>query len=200
MEKVMKKLIALILTLTALSGGCARDIFQTMNKDTPQGFFQEYIENKPIPPGYAELTVLSSLKTPDPGIYPYGSKIRGTPDYMLLVNIDGQETPIKNELSREDSESNGLDDTETGEGIRYLFKKDLMLKAGVHILSVALPEDNVVIIKQLALKKGTINTLRIYPIYGSSELGGTPGRGLFSSSNFMNGITGFWIYLNGRII
>ena len=192
----MKKLIILILTLTTITTGCTRDIFQTMNKDTRQGVFQEYIENKPIPPGCAELTVISSLKTPDPGIYPFGSKIRGTRDYMLLIDIDGQKSPIRGDLSKEISEPKGLDSSEAGEGIRYTFKKDLLLKAGVHKLYAALPEDNVAVESEFALKEGTINTLRIYPIYGSSESGGAPGRGLFSSSSFMDGITGFWVYLN----
>jgi hypothetical protein len=196
-EKAMKKFIILILTLATFVAGCEKNITETMYEDTRRGVFQNYIENNPIPQGYAELTVFSSLKTPLPGIYPYGSKIIGTPDFMLLINIDGQKTLVKGDLSKEISEPKGLDDTEAGEGIRYLFKKDLLLKAGVHKLFAALPEDHVAVEKELVLREGTSNTFRIDPIYGSSQPGGTRGRGMFSSSSFMNGITGFWLFLNG---
>ncbi len=192
----MLKLIFLFLSFTAFAAGCTKNITGNIKEDTRQVVFRDYIETMPIPRGYAELTVFSSVKTPLPGIYPYGSKIRGTPDYMLLINIDGQKTLVKDDPRKEISEAKGLNDTESGEGIRYLFKKDLLIKAGVHKLFVALPEDNVAIEKDLVLKDGTSNTVRIDPIYGSSELGGTPGQGLFSSSSFMYGITGFWVFLN----
>ena len=192
----MKNFIVLILTLTTFVAGCNKNIAETMYRDTHQGVFRNYIENKPIPRGYAELTIFSSLKTPLPGIYPYGSQIIGTPDFTLLINIDGQKTLVKGDLSQEISEPKGLDESEAGEGMRYLFKKDLLLKAGAHKLFVALPaEENAAIEKDLILKEGSRNSLRIDPIYESSEP--APGRGMFSSPSFMNGITGFWFFLNG---
>jgi hypothetical protein len=90
MELVMKKLIVLILTLATFTSGCTRENIQAMTKDSCQGMFQEYLENNPIPQGFSELTIISSLKTPEPGIYPFGSKIIVTPDYVLLIDIDGQ--------------------------------------------------------------------------------------------------------------
>jgi hypothetical protein len=200
MENVMKKLIVLILTLTTFTAGCSRDILQTMTKDTRQGVFQDYLENNQIPQGFSELTIFSSLKTPDPGIYAFGSKIIDTPDYMLLIDIDGQKMLIKGILRKEISDPVGLNDTEAGAGIRYLFKKDLLLKAGRHKLSVALPAEKIAIEREFIVNDGTFNILRIYPIYRSREPGGMPGRGMFSSLSFMEGIDGLWIYLNGEEI
>ena len=146
------------------------------------------------------MTIVSSLKTHKPGIYPYGNKVRGTPDYVLLINIDGQKTVIKGDLIEEKTEPKGLSDPEAGEGIRYLFKKDILLKAGTHRLFVALPGERVVVKRELTFKDGTTNILRLEPIYGSSNPEGSPGRGSLSSSSFMAGIVGFWVYLNGSRI
>ena len=196
----MKKLMVLILALTASTAGCTKHLIESMNKDTHLGVFQEYSSHNKIPPGYAELTIIASLKTPELGRFADGSKVRGTPDYMLLINIDGQRTLVKGDLRKEISDPKGLDDTEAGEGIRYLFNKELLLKPGDHKLFVALPEDNIAMERELTLTEGSRNVLHIYPIYGFSEPGGTPGHGLFSSSSFMNGITGFWVYLYGHEI
>ena len=194
----MEKLIVLIVILTTFTAGCTRNIIQTVTEDTRHGVFQEYLENKPIPHGYAELTIFSSIKTPDPGMYDFGSKVIGTPDYMLLIDIDGQKKLFKGKLIKEISDPVGLDDTEAGEGIRYLFKTDLVLKAGSHKLYVAFPAEKVAIEREFIVKDGTFNILRIYPIYGSREPEGMPGRGMFSSSTFMEGIDGLWVYLNGN--
>jgi hypothetical protein len=197
MENVMKKLIVLILTIMTFTAGCTRNIIHNVTKDSHHGVFQKYLENKPIPHGYSELTVFSSLKTPAAGTYDFGSKIIGTPEYMLLIDIDGQQKLVKGELRKEISDPVGLNDSEAGEGIRYLFKTDLVLKAGSHKLYVALPAEKVDIEREFTVKDGTFNILRIYPIYGSREPEGMPGRGMFSSSTFMEGIDGLWVYLNG---
>lgn len=168
-----------------------------MSQGTRRDIFRETIEDATIPSGYAELTIISSLKTHKPGIYPYGSKVRGTPDYVLMINIDGQNVVVKGRLSEENSEPKGLYDPEAGEGIRYLFKKEILLNAGTHRLVLAVPEERVVVSRELTLKDGTTNTLRLEPIYGSTNPAGSPGRGCLGSSSFMAGIVGFWVYLNG---
>lgn len=50
---------------------------------------------------------------------------------------------MKATLEEEACEAGKPKTPETGEGIRYLFKKDLRLTAGVHKVFVAVPEDDV---------------------------------------------------------
>lgn len=196
----MKRLVIVILALTALTAGCSKDIIQTMGIGDHQGVIQDYKDHEPIPAGFAELMIVSSLKTPEPGYFAFGSKIRGTPDYLLLISIDGHKIFVHGDLKTENSAPKGLNDAEAGEGIRYLFTKDLLVKAGRHKVIVSLPEDNVASEKEVFIQEGTGNSLRIDPIYGQSDQEGIPGQGLFSSSSFMNGITGFWFFLNDREI
>ena len=196
----MKNTVFLLSLLMVLMTACNKDVINMMSQGTRQDVFHETSGCVPIPAGYAELTIVSSLKTHKPGIYPFGSKVRGTPDYVLLINIDGQKTVIKGDLTEEKTEPKGLSDPEAGEGIRYLFKKEILLTTGKHRLFVALQGERVVVKRELAFKDGTTNILRLEPIYGSSNPEGSPGRGLLSSSSFMAGIVGFWVYLNDRAI
>jgi len=190
-------LISIITIIILLVTGCEKDVATMLSQGTRRDIFRETVEGERIPSGYAELTIVSSLKTHKPGIYRYGNKVRGTPDYVLLINIDGQTTVIKGDLIKEKTEPKGLSDPEAGEGIRYLFKKEILLTAGKHRLFVALQGERVVIKRELTFKDGTTNILRLEPIYGSSNPEGSPGRGSLGSSSFMAGIAGFWVYLNG---
>lgn len=197
---VMKNAIFLLSVVTVLLTGCTKEIISMMNQGTRQDVFQEITGNARIPDGYAKLTIVASLKTHKPGIYLFGSKTRGTRDYVLLINIDGQKVEVKGNLREETSEPKGLVDPEAGEGIRYIFKKDVLLKAGPHKLIVALPEERVVVKRELTFKEGTTNILRLVPIYRSTNPSGNPGRGSLSCSSFMAGVVGFWVYLNGFAI
>jgi hypothetical protein len=193
----MKSAMFLILVVMVFVTGCAKDTLEIMGQGTRNDVFRETAEGARIPSGCAELTIVSTLKTHKPGIYPYGNKVRGTPGYALLVNIDGQNDVVKGYLSEENSEPKGLSDPEAGNGIRYLFIKYIMLTAGIHSLQFALPEERVFVKRELTLKDGTTNTLRLEPIYGSINPGGIPGRGCLGSSSFMAGIVGFRVYMNG---
>jgi hypothetical protein len=197
----MKYTILSSLVLMMALGGCwTKDIDKMMGKETRSDVFQNTEWRELIPSGFAELTIVSSFKTHEPGIYPYGNKVKGTPDYVLLLNIDGQNERVKGHLSEEKSESKGLVDAEAGKGIRYFFKKEILLAAGTHRVLLSLPEDKVVVIRKLTLKDGTSNTLRLKPIYRSSNPEGRRGRGFSGCSSFMAGIVGFWVYLNGSTI
>ena len=165
-----------------------------------QVVFREAFDGVPIPSGYAELTIVLSLKTHKPGIYLFGNKLKGTPDYALLISIDGQKTVIKGELVEEKSDPKGLYDPEAGEGIRYIYEKDLLLKPGKHRLVLAIQGESFVVERELTIKDKTNNILRLEPIYRSSNPAGTHGRGPQTYSSFMSGIEGFWVYMNDRAI
>jgi hypothetical protein len=196
----MKNTIILLSALMLLMTACNKNVINLMDQSPHPDVFLETSEGVPIPAGYAELTIVSSLKTHKPGIYPFGDKFKGTPDYVLVLNIDGQRLEIKGDLTEEKTDPKGLNDPEAGEGIRYLFKKEVLLTAGKHRLCVELQRERIDVKRELTLKDGTANILRLEPNYRSSNSKGSPGRGSMSSSSFMSGIVGFWVFLNDHTL
>lgn len=195
----MKKalLLALVMALAMLSA-CTQNVelIKSLSITTRDNVFQELPEKAAIPQGYADLYISASLKTHKPGIYSFEKKPHGTADYMLLLNIDGQATPIKGMLKKEDSEPRFFRDPEAGEGIRYTFRKDVRLKAGPHRIAIAIPDDAVIIVNEVTLLEGSTNFLVLEPVYGR-----TPGRqrlGFYGQTSFFQGMKGFKTYLNGH--
>src|SRR3970040_1187690 len=89
----MKKLIALFYCLVLLiMSGCATspELIRTAGISARDDVFRELTDAGPIPQGHADLRIVSSLKTHMPGIFGREENAHGTPDYKLLVNIDGQ--------------------------------------------------------------------------------------------------------------
>jgi len=192
--------VFLLSVLMFIMTSCNMDAFNMMSQSTRKDVFHDIKEGAPIPSGYAELTIVSSLKTHKPGIYPFGSKVRGTPEYVLSFNLDGQNEMVKGFLSAENREKMGLYDPEAGVGVRYLFEKTIFLKAGAHSLMVSLPEEKFIEKRELDLKDATSNTLRLEPIYGQINPECMLGVGQLGCRSFMAGIVGFWAYLNGSRI
>ena len=193
----MKKVAFLLPILMVLLTGCNKDVISLMSQGMRQDVFKETSGCLSIPKGYVELTIVSSLKTHKPGIYPYGNKLKGTPDYVMLINIDGQRTVVKGELTEEITEPKGLYDPEAGEGIRYFYEKKILIKPGRHRFLLSLQGESFIVEKELTLKDGTTNILRLKPIYRSNNPAGTHGRSPRIYSSFMAGIEGFRVYLNG---
>lgn len=182
----MKKLIILLsLLLIAMINGCATS-----------PVFQELTDVGPVPQGYADLRIVSSLKTHKPGMYPFDKKPHGIPDYKLVVDIDGQVTMVAGTLQEENIEPRKIRDPEAGEGIRYIFRKDVRLKAGLHKIVISIPEDNVAVERELTLKEGSANDLVLEPLYGSISPKGHPTY--YGPTSFLSGITGFRVILNGK--
>lgn len=141
------------------------------------------------------------MKIHRPGYYLFDSKAHGTSDYMLLVNIDGQAVRVKATLKEESVEPGTPRTAETGEGIRYLFATDLRLRAGVHRVFIALPEDAVAVEKEITLKNGSDNVLRLDPVYRSAKKAGVRTSVYVSGEpNFATGIRGLVVLLNGRTL
>lgn len=190
---------ALLLALAMLSA-CAQNVelIKSLSATTRDDVFQELPGEAAIPTGYADLSILASLKTHKPGIYSFEKKPHGTADYMLLLNIDGQVTHIKGVLKEEDSESRYLRDPEAGEGIRYNFRKDVRLKASPHKIAVIVPDDDVIVVNEVVLSEGSSNILFLEPIYGAAARKQRPG--FYGVTSFSQGIKGLRAYLNGRLL
>jgi len=189
-------IVFLSLLAMGMTGGCAtdQDLIKAAVIGTRTDIFQESSVGTPIPMGYADLRIISTLKTHNPSIYRLEKKSHGTPDYKLIVNIDGQATEIAGVLRKEDIEPRGLRDPEAGEGIRYYFRKEVRIKAGTHKIIIAVPEDNVAVERNLTLKEGSVNVLVLEPTYGATSPTGRPTY--YSPTGFMSGIDGFRLILN----
>lgn len=186
-----------LLTVVAMSGCVTNSgLIKSSVISTRSDIFQEVDEGSFIPQGYSDLRIVSSLKTHKPDIFRFEKKTHGTPDYKIIVNIDGQVTEVAGFLRKENIEPRGLRDPEAGEGIRYNFRKEVRLKAGTHKIVVMMPEDEVIVEKELILDDGLQYSLVLEPVYKSVAGKGRPGS--YSMSSFAQGIKGFRMILNGK--
>jgi len=144
-------------------------------------------------PGYAGLTISCSLKTPLADDADYA-----IPEYVITVNIDGQPATLVGK-SKEEQEAFQVPGPERGKGIRFLFVKNLQVRAGKHRLIVASPKDGIAFEKEIVLKDGSRNRLVLEPTYA----GATPmflrkkPADFTSGPSFRKGIQGFRVWLNG---
>ncbi|HBG07448.1 MAG: hypothetical protein A2075_07470 [Geobacteraceae bacterium GWC2_58_44] len=193
----MKKFyLLLVLSLTVISGCAASsELLKTGTGSIRSDVFVETSNGGMIPRGYADLNIVSSLKTHKPGIYPFEKKSHGTADYNLLVNIDGQALQFQGELQKE-STPRELEDPEAGDGIRYRFSKKLRLKAGSHNVMVALPDDGIAIERNITLSDRSDNVLVVAPVYGASSDKQRPG--FYGLTSFNEGVKGLRPALNGQ--
>ncbi len=183
----------------AFMGGCTRNagLLKSFGITMRSDVFREVSSEEKTPAGYSELSIYSSLKTRNPGIYLFDNSKRGTSDYVLLVNIDGQVARIEGLLKEDKSVK--FDDPEAGEGIKYMFQKNILLQAGSHLLIIACPEDGIAIEKKIVLKDGTKNIILLKPQYGGVMSRSKPAI-YGSGHNFINGISGFSVWLNGEVL
>jgi hypothetical protein len=194
----MKKWIGCgLLAVLAVTSGCATspELIKVSNISTLSDVFRELSDGGAIPQGYADLRVVSSLKTHRPGLYSEKDP-HGTAAYRLLVNVDGQAIRVGGITAEESSEPRSLRDPESGDGIRYRFDKRVRLKAGTHKIVVALLEDDVAVAREITLAAGSSNTLVLEPVYGATAMRMRPTA--YTETSFTEGIKGLQAILNGR--
>ena len=194
----MKKMIIGIFMSALVITGCATNKIATMSVEGRNDVFQEVMHKEPVPAGYADLTIVSTLKTRKPGDILWTTTSHGTPEYSLLLNIDGQATRLKGDLTEEKPSSERPWNPAEGVGIKYFFKIKLRLKPGLHRVFVALPEDGVYLDREITLLEGSDNVLNLTPVYGKRKICKLPG--LNEVRCFNEGIKGFNGYLNGQEI
>lgn len=193
----MKKAgLLLMLSLMVLSG-CAESsaLIKANNTSLRTDVYEELTNGATAPQGYVDLRISASLKTHRPGIFS-AKDIHGTPDYKLLLNIDGQAVLLQGSLQKENSEPMKLVDPEAGDGIRYRFSKNLRLKAGLHKVVVALPDDEIAVTREITLNEGDRNSLVVEPVY--SNMPGKRRPGMYSTTSFTEGIRSLRVMLNGK--
>ena len=178
------KWLALMTILTVLSG-CAESsaLIRANSTSLRTDVFEELSKGSPIPPGFTKMRFTAALKTHKPGIYT-AKDIHGTRDYKLLLNVDGQVVLLQATLHEE------------SDGIRYMFSKDLLLRAGSHTVVVALPEDEVAVKRKITLVEGEVSSLVAEPVYGK-----VPGKrrpSAYSGTSFEEGIKGIRLKFQER--
>lgn len=197
----MNKSIIVFTMLMAMGvmAGCAgnREMIKTMSTSTSQDIFKVVADKSSPEPGYVDLRIYSSLKTYGPGTYSE-KDVHGTPDYTMLVNIDGQAIDLKGRLREERSEARFMRDAEEGSGIRYQFETKLRIKAGSHKIVVSIPADGLVTVKEVVFTEGEINSLTIEPRYGT--IPGKQRLGLYGMTSFKRGVRSVRLLLNGKAI
>jgi hypothetical protein len=191
--------LLLIMSLPVLSGWAESSALIITGADSTRGdVFQELSNGGVVPQGYADLRIVTSLKIHKPGIYPFDKKPHGSPEYGLLVNIDGQAVQLQGALQKENGEPRMHQDPEAGDGIRYRFNKNLRLKAGTHRITVALPDDTIAVEREITLSEGSRNSLVVEPVYGASRDKQRPG--FYGVTSFKEGVKGLRPTLNGKDI
>lgn len=188
----------LMISMMVLSG-CAEStaLIKANSTSIRTDVYEELTNGGIVSQGFVNLRITATLKTHKPGIYS-ASDIHGTPDYKLLLNIDGQVLLLRGSIQKENSEPRGLNDPEAGDGIRYRFSNNLRLKAGTHRIVVALPDDGIAIEREINLVEGNVNNLVIKPIYSATPGNKRPAS--YNNTSFMKGIIGYGLTLNGREI
>lgn len=189
----MKKLLyiaVLVASVGAIAGcGSNKSLIRDTGISSRNDVFQEAAGR--VPEGYANLRISLSLKTHGADVYSESDR-HGTPDYKLLVNIDGQAVEVKGSLQQEDR--GGITkDPEAGRGTRYYFHKELRLRPGKHRITVALPADHIALMEDVELRGGD-NFLTLTPKYGQVREKRRPG--FYTKTSFKEGVRGIEAALN----
>lgn len=164
-----------VATILMIISGCAESsaLIRASSTSLRTDVFEELKNGTTVPAGFTKMRFSAMLKTHKPGIYS-AKDIHGSPDYKMLLNIDGQTVQLQGTLHEE------------SDGVRYIFSKDLLLKAGKHTVVVALPEDEVAVKRAITLVEGEPSSLVAEPVYGK-----VPGKrrpGAYSGTSFQEGI------------
>jgi hypothetical protein len=194
----MKIINMLVMVFTiGLMSGCAGnpEIIKGISQSTREDVFQK-IPGKTSPvPGVADLLITASIKTHREDLFLFEKSSHGKPDFMILLNVDGQMITLKGEMKEEKGGYAGESDPEAGNGIRYGFSESIRLKPGSHSIAIAIPDDNVAISRKLQLKEGS-NFLSIKPVYRNKQRNRR--IGFVGDTSFYEGIKGLRLILNGN--
>lgn len=195
----MKKTSLLLMLSLMVLSGCAESsaLIKANSTSLRTDVFEELTNGATAPQGFVDLRVTATLKTHKPGIYS-AKDIHGTPNYKMLLNIDGQAVLLQGTLQQENSEPMKLVDPEAGNGIRYRFSRNIRLKAGTHRVVVALPDDEIAVAREITLSEGDRNSLVVEPIYSTKP--GKRRTGMYSTTSFTEGIRSLRLMLNGKEI
>jgi hypothetical protein len=193
------KTVFIISLISALQAGCATNLSKQAMINSRSDVFSQINKNSNIPAGQTDLNISASVKTHREFECPINQpQAHGTAAYKLVLNIDGQVVELSGRMQNENNEAGGVMNPEAGDGIRYRFGNSLRLKAGIHKIIVALPDDGIAVEREITLIEGGVNNLVVEPIYSTTQ--GKKAPGVYCSTSFKEGIRGVKLSLNGRNI
>jgi hypothetical protein len=158
-------LVAGMFVITLLVG-CAgnREAVLKATAQTRQDVYQVTLQPKVLS-GKALLKIEFSIKS-------FKARLVNTyfkyTDFTTIINIDGQSMELTDEPVLEDLLGNPEINPEVGRGWRYIFKSNLLLSPGNHRITIAMPQLDVVVERDLTLIEGE-SLLNIVPIYKTSS-------------------------------
>lgn len=178
---------------SALMAGCTTGLSKQALLSSRSDVFTLLESEKPATAAKATLAINATLKTHRAYACPLDQhKEHGTPDYKLVINIDGQVLTLAGDLKQENLTEVPLGHPEQGEGVRYTFQQLVALTPGVHRVIVALPADGVAIERHVEIREGA-NRLAGTPVYNQ-----TPGAiKTLAKGDFHAGISTLRLSLNG---
>ena len=197
----MKKRITYLLLGALIGGlaGCGLTAREIRNRSLSErtDVFEEVKEENPLPAGYVDLVVRTSIKTHLEGYYFFEAQetFHGKPGYPFLINIDGQARIWKIDGQKEfipQFDEQGRRGVEGGEGYRYTFDQRIRLRPGLHKLFFSLPGEDYSIESDVLLVEGRINILVFKPIYGSKKM--------TNIRNFSYGVAGGELFFNEKLL
>jgi hypothetical protein len=182
------------ITWIALLAGCSGtgELIKQRSVSSRLDVYREVQDKMPIPSGYADLRISFSVKIHKSSFHILEKGTKGTPDYVLVINIDGQAEGLKGVMTEENTLDERPLTPETGNGIRYRFRKDLRLMAGNHKVFVAVPEDEVAVEVEIRLEDGTRSELVLEAVYATGKRFGK------RSPNFYSHLSGVRMVMNGK--
>ncbi|MFA7061007.1 MAG: hypothetical protein WC156_09335 [Pedobacter sp.] len=190
----MRRLILLALAVTvATLMGCAgnREAVLKATVQTRQDVFQ-VVQTSQVASEKALLNIEFPVKAFKARFVDLYIK-HSNPPYTVIVNIDGQSIELTDEPVLEEVEGDFKNNPEAGTGWKYVFKKSLQLAPGAHRITIAVPQSDVVVEKELTLNTGE-NLLKLTPTYIAS---------ISRYSNyprFSLGLRGVTVQLNSNVL
>ncbi len=157
------------LMLCVVASGCAnnRDLIAKASIATRSDVFTE-VQSLDIQAVKAIADFAFSVKSNS--YYLMGTYGKHTaPPYRIHLNIDGQATVLEAEPILEDKSPVDSNVPESGIGWKYQFSKRIALAPGKHMLTIALPIDDVIVEKEVELHSG-LNSISLVPVYTRRNL------------------------------
>ena len=167
MKRLTFILIAITIGTVLVSCSTATKEIVRMSQSEKAGVFIEVVSEGPIPAGYADIVIRSSVKTPVAGYYPFESKksARGQAVYPFVVNIDGQavqwQVDGQKHVLPEYVDGKTSREPEAGEGMKYTLEKKVRLAAGSHKVFFGLPEESQFTTTDISVKSGGLYTVGV---------------------------------------
>jgi hypothetical protein len=196
----MKKLLvfSMLLSLAVPFTGCtipSKEIKTGSQKDNAV-VFSEVKKESPIPIGYADVILKTSIKTHEEGFYWFEPKksIHGKPGYPFLINIDGQIVTWKVDGKKEDIPSfdeQGNKNYEGGVGVRYALERKIRLPGGSHSIIFKLPAEKLATKMEIVLKADRSHVLEFKAFYKHHKKHAT---------TFLCTIAGYDVFLDGKLM